>query len=84
MFKQKTYTAETLSPKKIQRYYLPLKNGRTSQGSELIVFSLVDVTNKEKHETMKRKQTSCISLTRVLFNITRRLPGTIRVQVFAL
>ena len=84
MFRHKTHIDGTFSLQKIPRSYLPLKKGRTSHESERTVFSLGAVSNKAKHDTMKRKQTPCLPLTRVLFNIMRKFPDAIRVQVFAL
>jgi hypothetical protein len=80
--RQKAHIDRTLPLQSIPRSYLPQKKGRTSHESELTVLSLDAVSNKVKHDTIKRKQTSCIPLKCVLFNITRRLPDTIGVQVF--
>jgi len=82
--RQKKHIDRTLPLQIIQRSYLPQKKGRTSHESEQTVLTLDAVSNKVKHDTMKRKQTSCIPVICVLFNITKRLPDTIRVQVFVL
>jgi hypothetical protein len=84
VFRQKTHIDGTLSLQKIsRRSSLSQKKGRTSHESVLTVFPLDAISNIAKHDTMQQKQTFCISLTRVLFNITRRLPDAIRVQVFS-
>ena len=81
---RKRILTELFHYRNIPRSYLPQKKGRTSYESELTVLSLDAVSNKAKHGTMKRKQTSYIPLTCVLFNIKRRLPDAIRVRVFVL
>jgi len=84
MSREKTHIDGTLPLQKIPRSYLPQKKGRTSHESELTVLSLDTVPNTAKHDTVKRKQTSCIPLTCVSCNIMRRIPDAIRVQVFVL
>jgi hypothetical protein len=84
MFRQETHIEGTLPLQKIPSSYLPQKKGRSSHDSELTVLSPDAVSNKAKHDTTKRKQTSYIPLICVLFNIMRRLPDAIRVHVFVL